>query len=244
MFPSISYNLDSPWAQGRLVNGLQLFVNPMHTGSLAALFVKRSGSIAAMLLGFSAGGFSYAASPEAPAATEEAVRATMQITREKGPENVRYGFFNEATGERVARLRIGRITMAYGKQGVFRVAWKPKAVLQDVELQIFDAAAWPAVSDRLAATLGELAKNGTLVMRDVVVDQTADPSQRAEAPTAELTPAGELVLPQARLASGAQARLVLTLHGPQAGTISLIPLDTPRPAILPAGSIPPDAKSR
>lgn len=205
-----------------------------------AVLVKLGASIAVSFLGICAGGFAYAAPVATPATATETVRPTMRITRENGPENVRYGFFNNVTGERVARLSIGQVTLAYGKQGVFRVAWKPKAVLQDVKLQILDAAAWPAASDQLGSTLLDLAKNGTLIMRDVVVEQAANPAQRAEAPTAELTPAGELVLPHAQLASGAQARLVLTLRGPRAGDISLTPFETS----LPAGSIPAAAKSR
>lgn len=174
----------------------------------------------------------------------EPERMQLRVTREEGPVNVRYVFLSDRTGERVARLRIGHIKMAYGKQGIFRVAWKPKAVLQGVELQIIDAASWPTVSDQLADTLGRLAARGTLVMQDIVIERVGEPQQRVEAPTAEFTPAGDLVLPAARLTSGAAGRLTLILRGPQAGNISLIPSETSTSTTESAGSIPPTAKSR
>ena len=76
-------------------------------------------------------------------AASVAISPTMAVTmtREDGPQNVRVGFFNEANGWRVGRLQIGKMTLDYRRQGVFRVAWKPQVVLTGVTLQITDRAA-------------------------------------------------------------------------------------------------------
>ena len=81
-------------------------------------------------------------------------------------------------------------------------------------------------------------------MQDIVIERVGEPQQRVEAPTAEFTPAGDLVLPAARLTSGAAGRLTLTLRGPQAGNISLFPLEISALANEQAGSIPHTANSR
>jgi hypothetical protein len=168
-------------------------------------------------------------------------RVLMKISRDGGPENVRYGFFDEVTGERVARLRIGRVNLAYGKQGMFRVAWKPRAVLQGVALSISDEQAWASVCGKLAETFDTLSGHGALELREVVITRLGKFAQRIEAPMAEFSAAGELILPEARLESGEQGRMTLFLRGPEAGRILFLASHPPNPASPPAGSHPPAA---
>lgn len=142
----------------------------------------------------------------------------LQVGRTTGPEKLVYGFFAPATGERVARLQIDRVNLEYGKHGVFRVAWKARAVLRNVELRIDDEAAFPAAIEQLAQALNGLAGTEGVILRDIVIVRPGT-APRIEAATGELTRAGELILPAARLSDGSTASVRLALRGPQAGTL-------------------------
>ena len=142
----------------------------------------------------------------------------LQIGRATGPEKLVYGLFDPATGARVARLQIGRVNLEYGKHGVFRVAWKARPVLRDVELRIDDEAALPAAIGQLAKTFDSLGGAAGVVLRDVTIVRPGE-AARIQANYGEVTRSGELLLPAAHLADGAPTRVSLALRGPQAGTL-------------------------
>jgi len=142
----------------------------------------------------------------------------LQVGRHTGPEKLVYGFFHPTTGERVARLQIERVNLEYGKHGVFRVAWKARAVLRNVELRIDDETAFPAAIEQLAQTLRSLEGAEGLILRDVSILRPGE-APRIEAAVGEFTRTGELLLPAARLSDGAAVSVRLPLRGPQAGTL-------------------------
>lgn len=139
-----------------------------------------------------------------------------RVTRTEGPTNVVYGFFHPDSGERVARLQIGGIRRDYGKQGVFRVAWKARPSLNDFELRVADASAWPAVASQLADLLREFTTIGGLVINRVVLE-LGPTAPRIIAAAAEFGPQGELILPVARVGDDENRRVVLPLRGAGAG---------------------------
>ena len=160
-------------------------------------------------------------------AASVAISPTMAVTmtREDGPQNVRVGFFNEANGWRVGRLQIGKMTLDYRRQGVFRVAWKPQVVLTGVTLQITDRSACAAVSSQLPEALRSIGAGGAMVMREVVLEIQAPTNLRIESARAEFTAAGDLILRDARRSDTPAATpsdLVLYLSGAKIGEIEAI----------------------
>lgn len=151
-----------------------------------------------------------------------------RVTRTEGPTNVVYGFFHPESGERVARLQIGKITRDYGKQGVFRVAWKARPMLNDFELRVADAAAWPAVASQLADLLREFSTIGGLVINRVSLE-LGPTEPRIVASTAEFGPQGELILPVAQVGEEENRRVVVPLRGPRAGFAEIFPTDSTFP---------------
>lgn len=147
-----------------------------------------------------------------------------RVTRTEGPTNIVYGFFHPDSGERVARLQIGKITRDYGKQGVFRVAWKARPVLSGFELRVADAAAWPAVASQLADLLREFSTLGGLVINDVSLE-LGPTEPRIVASAAEFGPQGELILRVARVGDDEQRRVVVPLRGARAGFAEISPSD-------------------
>ena len=157
-------------------------------------------------------------------AASVAISPTMAVTmtREDGPQNVRVGFFNEANGWRVGRLQIGKMTLDYRHQGVFRVAWKPQVVLTGVTLQIADRSACAAVSSQLPEALRSIGAGGAMVMREVVLEIQAPAHLRIESARAELTAAGDLLLRDAHRSDAPDTRacdFVLYLSGAKIGEI-------------------------
>lgn len=150
----------------------------------------------------------------ASAATPENRRLFMQISRTAGPENVVYGFFDEATGERVARLQIAKLSLDYGKHGVFRVAWKPRAVLQGVHLKLFQDDAWSLVGGQLETVLAGIAPREALVLRELTFERAAATEPALTARTAELTADGHLRLQQAQLGAEQRTEFRLPLRTP------------------------------
>ncbi len=150
----------------------------------------------------------------ASVAAPEGRRLFMQISRTAGPENVVYGFFDEATGERVARLQIAKLSLDYGKHGVFRVAWKPRAVLQGVHLKLFQDDAWPLVGAQLEAVLAGIAPREALVLRELSFERAAAEEPVLTARTAELTADGHLRLHQAQLGAEQRPEFRLPLRTP------------------------------
>lgn len=152
---------------------------------------------------------------------------SIKMSRDSGPRDVVYGFFHEDTGERVAHLHIELVTLDYRRQGVFRVAWKPQVVLNRARLHIADSAAWPAVSGQLANALRRLSGRATLVLREFTIETEGPEGGRVEAPLAELTPEGNLLLHDARRAgsTGQPASLLLRLSGPDTGEV--VPVEAP-----------------
>lgn len=150
----------------------------------------------------------------ASAAAPENRRLFMQISRTAGPENVVYGFFDEATGERVARLQIAKLSLDYGKHGVFRVAWKPRAVLQGVHLKLFQDDAWSLVGGQLEAVLAGIAPREALVLRELTFERAAATEPALTARTAELTADGHLRLQQAQLGAEQRTEFRLPLRAP------------------------------
>ena len=147
-----------------------------------------------------------------------------RVTRTEGPTNIVYGFFHPDSGERVARLQIGKITRDYGKQGVFRVAWKARPVLNDFELRVTDASAWPAVASQLADLLREFSTIGGLVINGVSLE-LGPTEPRITAPSASFGADGELILPAARVGEDENRRVVLPLRGARAGFAEIFPPD-------------------
>ena len=157
-------------------------------------------------------------------AASVAISPTMAVTmtREDGPQNVRVGFFNEANGWRVGRLQIGKMTLDYRHQGVFRVAWKPQVVLTGVTLQIADRSSCAAVSSQLPEALRSIGAGGAMVMREVVLEIQAPAHLRIESARAELTAAGDLLLRDAHRSDAPDASacdVVLYLSGARIGEI-------------------------
>lgn len=151
-----------------------------------------------------------------------------RVTRTEGPTNVVYGFFHPDSGERVARLQIGKITRDYGKQGVFRVAWKARPALNGFELRVADAAAWPAVASQLADLLREFSTVGGLVINQVSLELGPN-EPRIAAAAAEFGPQGELILSVARVGDDEHRRVVVPLRGARAGAAEISPIDPTLP---------------
>ena len=141
---------------------------------------------------------------------------SARISRTDGPTHVVYGFFHPDTGERVARLQIGKITREFGKQGVFRVAWKARPVLNDFQLTVSDATAWPAVAGQLADLLTELSSPAGIAIHRVTLE-LAPGQAPITAPAAEWTDAGAILLPHALRGTEKTDRVVLPLRGASAG---------------------------
>lgn len=154
---------------------------------------------------------------EAPAAATTA--PVLQITRTDGPSNIVWGFFEPAEGHRVARLQVATLLKEYGKQGVFRVAWKPRVALTGIELRVADTTAWPTVAPQLAGILESLraGKEGTRLADVVVIFE--DSGARFSAARAEIAATGDLQLRQAEVAGGGRKDVLLHLRGPRAGQI-------------------------
>ncbi len=169
----------------------------------------------------------------ASGAAPENRRLFMQISRTAGPENVVYGFFDEATGERVARLQIAKLSLDYGKHGVFRVAWKPRAVLQGVHLKLFQDDAWSLVGGQLETVLAGIAPREALVLRELTFERAAATEPALTARTAELTADGHLRLQQAQLGAEQRTEFRLPLRTP-AGEPAPWMLFASAPATAPA----------
>lgn len=147
----------------------------------------------------------------------------VEIGQRTGPENLVYGFFEPASGRRIARLQVARVRLDYGKHGLFRVAWKARPLLSGVELRIDDEVAWPAVAGQLADVLRQMSGAAGALLRDVVIVRP-DETARIVAAEAEFTPAQQFVLPRAKLADETERRVVLSLRGPQAGQFQFLDL--------------------
>lgn len=144
---------------------------------------------------------------------------TLQITRTEGPSNVVWGFFEPTAGHRVARLQVATLLKEYGKQGVFRVAWKPRVALTGFELRVTDTSAWPAVAPQLADILESLRAGREGVRLADVVVIFEDTGARFAAARAEIATAGDLQLRQAEVAGGGRRDVLLHLRGPRAGQV-------------------------
>ncbi|MBX3737117.1 MAG: hypothetical protein KF715_10530 [Candidatus Didemnitutus sp.] len=156
----------------------------------------------------------------------------MQITRTEGPSHIVWGFFEPTAGHRVARLQVATLLKEYGKQGVFRVAWKPRVALTGVELRVTDTSAWPVVAPQLADILESLraGREGARLADVVVIFE--DTGARFAAARAEIASAGDLYLRQVEMAGGGRKDVWLHLRGAHAGQIeffSNIPVSTPVP---------------
>jgi hypothetical protein len=151
----------------------------------------------------------------------------LRVGRQDAPENVVWGFFDPALGGRVARLKAGRLHRDFGKQGVFRVAWKPRTVLSGVELSITDSAIWPVAATQLADLMDSLSGAGQrAVLRGVVV-HFADRNLRFEAPQADSSAEGLLIFSEARMGASVPQRIVLHLRGSRAGQLDITPTGPP-----------------
>jgi len=162
----------------------------------------------------------------------EPVRAPLQLRmgREDAPANVVWGFFDPVAGTRVARMKAGRLARDFGKQGVFRVAWKPRAVLSDVELKIADSAGWQSAASQLADLFDSLGSSGQApVLRELTVE-FEDTGVRVRAPEAVASRNGQVLLAQARVGDGPPQPLILHLRGARAGQLEHLPNAPPSPA--------------
>lgn len=127
-----------------------------------------------------------------------------------------YGFFDDATGARNGRLRIEHVRMAYGRQGFLRVAWRPQAVLEGVNLEIAPTATWPAAGRQIADALrsqGEIAE-----LREITVQLPGGKALHARSGRLRADGALELQEVEATAGSGpASPAHCLWLAGPDAG---------------------------
>lgn len=149
----------------------------------------------------------------------EAPAMRPRLSRTDGPSNVVYGLFDAQSGERVARLKIGRVLLDYGKQGMFRVAWKPRVLLQGVELDILDTTAWPAASGQLAGILDDLAGRGVVMMRAVRIRGLPGQAAEVTAASADYRTHQALQLHEVALGGQGSAGAWLALSGPEAGSL-------------------------
>ncbi len=157
--------------------------------------------------------------------------SAVNMTKDDGPRNVTVGFFDDKSGERVGRLQISLMTLGYRHQGVFRVAWKPQVTLTGVTLSLSDPAAGKTIGREMPEALRSIGAAGALLLREVKLEIQQPNAIRIEARTAEFTPAGDLLLLQAKRAGepdeGA-GNFLFRLTGPQAGTVDRLSLSAPR----------------
>ena len=161
------------------------------------------------------------------------------MSKDDGPRNVTLGFFDDANGERVARLQIGLMTLDYRRQGLFRVAWKPQVILTGVTLQLTDLAACRTVGSQLPEALRSIGAGGSLQLRSVVLEIQQPAALRIEAAGAEFTTGGDLMFLHASRSdepTDAARTLLLRLIGPNAGTLESMP-GTPIPSLNPSQSV-------
>ena len=151
-----------------------------------------------------------------------------------------YGFFDNQTGARTGRLRIGQVVMEYQRKGFLRVAWRPLVVLDQVEFDLGTGLAWPTQGSQIVRTLQSLGGHDELVLRDVRLHLAGSPGTEIAAPSARLRKGGVLELFQATVSGGAsgppaQGTYLLWLAGPRAGQLHPAkPSAGPRPH--PAGA--------
>lgn len=165
--------------------------------------------------------------------------SSVNMTKDDGPRNVSLGFFDDASGERIARLQIGMMTLSYRHQGVFRVAWKPQVILSDVTLQLTDLAACRSVGSQLPEALRSIGAGGALQMRAIVLEIQQPIALRIEASGAEFTTGGDLLLVHASRSDApadAARTILLRLNGPNAGALENLP-DAPFLTLNPSQSV-------
>lgn len=139
------------------------------------------------------------------------------------------GIFHPVSGDRTARIRVGRISGAYGKQGVLRVAWRHEAIFDDLELEISDSSDWPRAAAEVGQAMQHLARTNLIRVRRLVLRQLDGPRLTILAEEGVLSRRGDLELRNAvvRAADGAETRraeLVLPLAR---ATSDLTPLVSP-----------------
>lgn len=165
--------------------------------------------------------------------------SSVNMTKDDGPRNVTLGFFEEASGERIARLQIGLMTLDYRRQGLFRVAWKPQVVLTNVTLQLTDLAACRRVGEQLPEALRSIGAVGAVQLRAFVLEVQQPNLIRIEALGAEITADGNLLLLAATRGddtSGASRNILVRLTGANAGLLENQPRSAPV-ALAPSQSV-------
>jgi len=162
-----------------------------------------------------------------------------QLDRNHEIERVGWGFFDLASGQRVARLEIERIVLGYRRQGFFRVAWRPQVRMEGVTLDIASLSGWAVQAGDLQRALRELAGGDELFLTRVRIRVAGDSPRLIEADSAVLTREGDLRLVGARQSpelkiSAPAGDLLLGLTGARAGQITAAP---PAPSRLPVASV-------
>ncbi len=107
------------------------------------------------------------------------------VANRPGMEGLVYGLFDDATGARIGRLKIGRVLSESGKQGFLRVAWRPLVVLENVTLELAEDARWPEAGRTVLKALQGIARDQT-ELRGVHISRSG--AQRCEL----RSPAGRL----------------------------------------------------
>lgn len=162
--------------------------------------------------------------------------SSVNMTTDDGPRNVSLGFFDDASGERIARLQIGLMTLSFRHQGVFRVAWKPQVILTEVTLQLTNLAACRTVGAQLPEALRSIGAGGSLQLRAIVLEIQQPAVLRIEASGAEFTTEGDLRLLRANRSdepTEAARTMLLRLNGPAAGSLENMP-GAPLPILNPS----------
>lgn len=157
---------------------------------------------------------------------------SVPVERGGGPRHVILPLLDPVSGDRIARLEIQRTALEYRHHGVFRVAWDPVVVLDGVDLEITDLAAWPAVRDQLPPFIHSLSGDNPVELRAVRIHVLDSSPRTILADSARFTPAGDLRLVGFRetpSASGAPASspiptpVVLHLSGADLGRVESAP---------------------
>jgi hypothetical protein len=155
----------------------------------------------------------------------EAPPALARVAGAPGMTGAVYGFFDNQTGARTGRLRIGQVVMEYQRKGFLRVAWRPRVVLDQVEFDLGADLAWPTQGTQIVRALQSLGGHDELVLRDVRLHLAGSPGTEIAAPSARLRKGGVLELVQATVSGGppgapGQGNFLLWLTGPRAGQLA------------------------
>jgi len=138
-----------------------------------------------------------------------------------------FGFFDPVTGARAASLRIGRIGHEYGRQGLFRVAWKPQIVLEQTTLQVDDAVIWPPAARQFWGSLPSRRIGEMIVIRGFKLRVGSRPGLELNSAAACLGPDGNVTLNHVLITAAGRAPITLPSV--------IVPLTRPTPAVwLPA----------